>query len=111
MLPVPDLHHLQLATERIVRRFAPLRILVFGSYARGEAQSGSDLDLLVVLPVVKNKRQAAIEIRRALADLPVPHDVVVTTPGELYARAHLTGNVLHEALREGLIVYEQEEAP
>lgn len=63
-------------TERIVQNFDPLRIILFGSHARDEAGSESDIDLLVVLPHVTDKRQAAIDIRRALADLPVSKDIV-----------------------------------
>ena len=58
----------------------------FGSYARGEAKPGSDLDLVVVLPTVENTREAAISIRRLLAGLPAPKDVVVATPEIIEAR-------------------------
>ena len=67
------------AVERI-RRFAPVRIILFGSWARGTARPDSDLDLLVVLPHVENKRRATVEILRALNGLPISQDVVVTTP-------------------------------
>ena len=72
-----------LLTERIIAHCDPLRIILFGSYARGEAGPDSDVDLLVVLPEVADKRQAAIEIRRKLADLPVGKDIIVTTPAGL----------------------------
>jgi predicted nucleotidyltransferase len=72
---------MQTMTDRIVRDFHPLQIILFGSHARGDAGPESDIDLLVVLPQVANKRLAAVAIRRALADLPVCKDIVVTTPG------------------------------
>lgn len=97
----------QSITERIVQNFDPLRIILFGSYARGEAGSESDIDLLVVLPHVTDKRQAAIEIRRTLADLPVSKDIIVTTPEEIEQRGALVGTVLRPALREGQVVYER----
>jgi predicted nucleotidyltransferase len=93
--------------ERIVRNFHPLRIILFGSYARDEAGPNSDIDLLVVLPGVTNKRQAAIDIRRVLVDLPVSKDIIVTTPDEIARRGHLVGTVLRPALREGRILYER----
>ncbi len=37
-------------TERIVQQFDPLRIILFGSQARGDAGPWSDVDLLIVLP-------------------------------------------------------------
>jgi predicted nucleotidyltransferase len=94
-------------TDRIARDFDPLRIILFGSHARGDATADSDVDLLVVLPEAPNKRQAAIEIRRALRDLPVSKDIVVTTPDEIARRGDLIGPVLRPALREGKVLYER----
>jgi predicted nucleotidyltransferase len=96
------------AIQRIAQRFDPLRIILFGSWARGEARPDSDMDLLVVLPRVENKRRAAVEILRALNGLPVSKDVVVTTPEEIAARGNVIGNVLRPALREGKVVYERQ---
>jgi predicted nucleotidyltransferase len=97
----------QTMVERIAARFQPLRIVLFGSRARGEATASSDVDLLVVLPEVANKRHAAVEIRRILGDLPVCKDIVVTTPEEIASRGQVIGGVLRAALREGKVVYER----
>lgn len=70
-------------TERIVRDFRPVQIILFGSHARGDHQSHSDVDLLVVFSELADKRKTAVDIRRALADLPVAKDILVTTPEEL----------------------------
>ena len=94
------------AVERIVHQFKPLRIILFGSWARGQADPDSDLDLLVILPTIEDKRQTAIRIGNALSDLPVSKDIVVTTPEEIAARGDLIGQVLRPALREGKVVYE-----
>ena len=92
--------------DRIVGRFRPLRVVLFGSQARGTATEWSDVDLLVVLPDVSDKRRAAIEFRRSLGDLPASKDIVVSTPEEIEQRGHLVGSVLHAALRDGRVVYE-----
>ena len=93
--------------DRIVGRFQPSRVVLFGSYARGTAIESSDVDLLVVMVDIPDIRQAAVEIRRTLGDLPVSKDIVVTTPDEITRRGHLVGTVLHAALREGKVVYER----
>ncbi len=92
-------------TDRIVREFRPVQVILFGSHARGEAGPYSDVDLLVVLPNVVDKRRAAVAIRRALLGFGVPKDIVVTTPEEIARRGRLIGSVLEPALREGRVLY------
>lgn len=96
-----------LIRERIVADFDPLRILVFGSRARGDARPDSDVDLLVVFSEVSDKRAAAVGIRAALRDLPIGKDVIVTTPGEIEQRGNLVGSILRPALRDGKVLYER----
>ncbi|MFB3131641.1 MAG: nucleotidyltransferase domain-containing protein [Rhodothermales bacterium] len=100
-------HILQNMTERIVQTFDPIRVVLFGSRARGDEHAGSDLDLLVVLPKVENKREAAIAIRRLLRDVPIAKDIIVTSPQEIARRGNLVGSVLRPALREGRVLYER----
>lgn len=93
--------------DRVVAKFHPLRVILFGSRARGEARPDSDVDLLVVMPNVADKRIAAVEIRRTLRDLPVGKDILVTTPDEIARRGEMTGSVLRAALREGKVIFER----
>jgi len=93
--------------ERIVARFQPARILLFGSRARGTDNRWSDVDLLVVMDEVEDKRRAAVEMSRALGDLTVSKDIVVTTPDEIARRGNVVGSVLRAARREGKVVYER----
>jgi predicted nucleotidyltransferase len=92
----------------IVERFQPRRVMLFGSYARGDAGPHSDVDLLVELDECEDTRRAAVEVRKELADLPLPKDILVTTPDRIRARAHLTWDVLHQAIEEGLVLYERD---
>lgn len=91
----------------IVRRFQPLKVILFGSRARGQADPDSDVDLLVVMPYLEDKRKTAVEIRRSLEGFPVSKDVVVTTPDEISQRGDLVGTVLRPALREGIPLHER----
>ena len=99
---------IQTMVDRIVQRFHPLRVILFGSHARGSAVPESDVDLLVVLREVVDKRRTTVEIRRTLGDLPVSKDIIVTTPDEIARRGDLIGSVLRPALRDGKVVYEQQ---
>jgi len=92
--------------DRIVGRFQPARVVLFGSRARGGASQWSDVDLLVVMRDVADTRMAAVEIRRLLADVPVSKDIIVATPEEVARRGQVAGTVIHAALREGIVLYE-----
>ena len=98
---------ISIMVDRIVGAFQPARVVLFGSHARGTATEWSDIDLLVILPKVSDKRNATIEIRRALGDLPVCKDIVVATPAEVVRRGPLVGTTLRSALSEGKILYER----
>lgn len=101
--------HIRQMTQIIARQFKPKpeRVILFGSQARGTGTEYSDVDFLVVLSSAKNKREAAIQIRRALAGFPVAKDILVTTPEEIARGGNLVGSVLRSALREGKVIYER----
>lgn len=91
--------------RRIVKRFDPDRIILFGSHARGTAGPDSDIDLLVVMPVSGSTRKKAVEIGVALHDINVPKDIVVTTPEEFEWRKEVVGTIERPAVREGKVLY------
>jgi uncharacterized protein len=98
--------YLSEVVDRIVRKFHPIRIILFGSWARGSAREDSDLDLLVVLPKVEHKRKAAIQIGNSLSNLPIGKDIIVTTPEDIEKYGKTVGDILLPALEEGKVIYE-----
>lgn len=86
--------------DRIVRDFAPEQIILFGSHARGEGGPDSDVDLRVVMPVQGSKRRARLAIRRALHDIKIPKDIVVSTPEDFAWRREVAGTVERPERRE-----------
>ncbi|HEY9766831.1 MAG TPA: nucleotidyltransferase domain-containing protein [Chroococcales cyanobacterium] len=96
--------------ERIVETFHPEQILLFGSWARGDARPDSDLDLLVVMPEGTPKRVTAAAIQRCLLDLRLPIDVIVVTPSEVDRYRDYVGTIIRPALKEGKVLYETRRA-
>ncbi len=96
---------LNLIVKRLVTRFDPDQIILFGSHARGTARPDSDIDLLVVLPVTGSKRAKQIEMRVALHDIRVPKDIIVATPDQVARQKNIVGTLIHPALREGKVLY------
>ncbi len=93
--------------RRIVERFAPDKIILFGSHVTGHARPESDVDLLVVMRKVGSKRDKATEIDLALVGLELPADIIVVRVDELERRRNQIGTVIHSALRDGKIIYER----
>lgn len=104
---LPRAAWIRVITDRIVHEFHPLQVILFGSHARGEARPDSDVDLFVVLAAVDDKRRQARAIRAALADVPVPQDVLVTTPAEIGERGDVPNTALYHALREGRVLFDR----
>lgn len=96
---------LHLIAERIVERFHPEKIILFGSRARGEATPGSDFDLLIVMPVKGSRRDKRVEIGTALSSFGVPVDIMLSTPDELRERSRIPGTIERPAVREGKVIY------
>ncbi len=93
--------------NRIVRRFEPEKVILFGSYATGNAGPDSDIDLLVVMPVMGSKRKKAVDIGVALHDMGVAKDVIVVRPEEFEWRKDIIGTIEWPAAHEGKVLYAQ----
>jgi uncharacterized protein len=91
--------------KRIVKKFDPERIILFGSQARGDAGPDSDVDLLVVLEFEGSKLDTMVELRGVLHGIGVPVDILVTTPEDFAWRKDVVGTIEWPAAREGKVVY------
>lgn len=97
--------------SRIAERVRPLRVVLFGSHARGEAHRWSDVDLLVVIADTADRSSVRAEAQAALRGFAVPTDVVVATADEVRRRGNLVGAILRPALREGKVLYASSSGP
>lgn len=77
------------------------RVVLFGSHARGEADSHSDLDFLVIEPEVENAALESVRLRRALGDLLIPMDIVVASERRVEEWRDVCGSIIHSALAGG----------
>ena len=93
--------------RRIVERFHPEKIILFGSHARGTAGPDSDVDLLVVMHVQGSRRQKATEIDLSLSDRKIPLDLLVVTPEQFDRDRDMIGTVIRPAALEGKVLYER----
>ena len=93
--------------SRIVERFHPEKIILFGSHARGGAATNGDVDLLVVMPVQETRRKLATQIDLSLVGIELPADVIVVTPEDVQRNRDRIGTIIRPAIREGKVLYER----
>ncbi len=100
----------RMLVDEIVRRIVevahPDRIVLFGSYARGDAQESSDIDLLVVIRELASRRQATLQIREVLVPLGISFDVLVASGADYAKWSEAPSTTLYWAKREGEVLYE-----
>jgi predicted nucleotidyltransferase len=94
------------AVRILVEAARPSKIVLFGSYARGDAGDDSDVDLLVIEPTLPHKREEMVRLRRLIRPLRIPVDVLVVSEEEISEWGHLPGTTLYWALKEGEALHE-----
>ncbi len=97
------LPYLQILTER----FQPEQVILFGSYAYGQPTIHSDIDLLVVKPIVESRVKDKVAIRREWWPLmkdgnPLSFDLLLATPEEFHGKIWEDAGYRQEIKNRGL---------
>ena len=95
--------------QRIAAQFHPQKIILFGSYARGNPRPESDVDLLVVMKTPGKGKRMSLEIRRFL-NVTFGLDLIVTPPEDLRQRIEWGDSFLQEITTQGKVLYESADA-
>jgi uncharacterized protein len=103
MIAEKTLHEI---VERLVVAANPSRVILFGSYGRGDAKEDSDLDIMVIEPHVDNPGKEMIRLQEAVGNIGVDVDVLVYSEEEYLRRSIVPGTVLYWASKEGMLMYE-----
>ncbi len=97
--------------RHIVRVLDPEKIILFGSYARGDAGPDSDVDLAVIAETELPRGRRALGIGWPLRHLRLPLEVLVYTPQEWEQYIQVRTALPAIIERTGRTVYERERSP
>ncbi len=93
--------------QKIVAKFNPIKIILFGSVATEKTNENSDIDLLVIQDTTSPRHRRSAEIRKALIGLRFPIDILVYTPQEFENEQKDKYSFLSQALKTSRLIYEQ----
>lgn len=94
------------AVSRLLKHSKPVKIILFGSRARGEYDNHSDLDILVICPFTGERRKIISGFLRKLNDLELAIDIIVLSPEEFECDKNIPGTIARPAWLEGKVLYE-----
>lgn len=95
--------------RQVVEKFQPEKVILFGSFARGDQREGSDVDLLVVMPA-RNEISKASRISYEL-EAPFALDLIVRTPKHMQRGLDDKDWFLKEVLETGKVLYAASNPP
>ncbi len=86
--------------------YDPIKIILFGSFARGDYHAGSDVDLIIVKETKKRFTDRIGDVLE-LCDTDLVVEPLVYTPAEIEKMLSRDNDFIQSALREGLTIYEK----
>jgi predicted nucleotidyltransferase len=101
---------LQEAARVLGEAARPAKVILFGSYARGDADEGSDADFLVIKPKVENRGLESVRLYQEIAPLGLPVDILLYSEADVAERRDWCSSAVYWAMREGRLLYEAEGA-
>lgn len=93
--------------DRIVEGYDPERIIVFGSYARGDATPESDLDVLVIKDTPESWIDRVVAVSLLSRPRLIPMDILVKTPDEVQYMLDRRSLFMRTIMNEGVTVHER----
>ena len=91
--------------KRVVERFDPISVWLFGSMASGDCNRHSDVDLMIIMPEGTDHKTAELDIMAELRGSMLPKDILVYTPDAFGRAADDLGAIQHVVHKHGVMLY------
>jgi uncharacterized protein len=102
-----DLTKINEIAQRIANQFNPEQIILFGSYAKGTPDNGSDIDLLIIQDTNLPNHKRGLGIRLSLIGTKMPIDILVYTRNEFEKDKNDKYSFLYSAIKDSKLLYER----
>ncbi len=97
---------IQEVARRVAVALNPEKILLFGSYAWGQPDGESDIDLYVIVSdTAEPGYRLARRAYKSLKGVGVPVDVVIRSLSESQRNSQVTASLDREVLEKGMVLY------
>ncbi len=98
---------IQEIVRRLVAEYTPQKVVLFGSYAYGEPDEDSDIDLLIIKDTSERFLERSARVRKVVAGAHrrIPFEPIVLTPQELKQRLEIGDQFIAEIFQKGEILY------
>ena len=103
---IPTIAQIRDSLAPVIAKTGARKAVVFGSYARGSADSYSDLDIIIVHDTEKGFFDRASDFREVYSSWPRSLDMLIYTPDELDEMLSQCRPFIEAALEEGVVIYE-----
>jgi len=92
----------------IIRSVSPDKIILFGSRARGDNQTNSDYDILIIKDTEEKERQITTKVYRELLKEHILSevDLIASTPKKMERNKDAVGFIYRNIYKEGIVLYE-----
>jgi predicted nucleotidyltransferase len=87
--------------EKLHKDFKPQAVYLFGSRAYGNPKPYSDIDLLVILNEVANRRKTQLEVRKLLSGIRFPKDILVRSEKDIASAKNDLWSIEKTAIEKG----------
>ena len=91
----------------LIKDYQPKKIILFGSYAKGDTTEGSDIDLLIIKNTGTSPLDRWVEVKRLLRKISKKYPIspLVYTEKEIEERLAIRDFFINEILEEGQMLY------
>jgi predicted nucleotidyltransferase len=93
--------------DRIIKGYNPKKVILFGSYAYGEAREESDMDILIVTERNLSFEETSKMRRHFLKDFSMPVQLVCVSDEDFDETKDIIGGITYPASKYGEILYEK----